>query len=199
MTATIEFRCRGRTDRSETHVIRVHAGKVLCSCQGVDWCSHIDATLVAGERAMVPPEDRRSADRAMRLMQGRIHAPEGWLASWREDRVWRGQAPARGDEGARMRIDGRPTILFLGSGGGGNRDEYVEHAGSLGWRVVERPTPLTTIVVSSAEAMGSRRGDLAQLLSLPIVTHGDWDEWCYDMTNAVLDRIEELSGGRHET
>lgn len=189
----IEFRCRGRTDRDEVHVISVTGGRVLCSCQGVDWCSHIDATLVAGERAMVPEEDRREADAAMRIMKGRLGPPEGWQASWRDDKVWRGLSPARGDEGAKMRLDGRPTVLFLGSGPAGNRAEYMEHAMSLGWRVVEQPTPLTTMVVSSDKGLSTRRGDLAQLMSLPIIDHLGWDEWCYDMTNIVFDRIEELT------
>lgn len=191
----IEFRCAGRSDRTELHVISVANGRAMCSCQGVDWCSHIDATLIAGERAMVPETDQRAADRGQRALAGRIHPPEGWQASWRDDRVWRGLAPARGDAAAKVRHDGRPTIMFMGAGPAGNRTEYVEHAASLGWRVVDQPMPLLTLVVTSPEAITTKRGEESRRLSLPMISHEDWDEWCYDVTNAVLDRIEHHGGG----
>jgi hypothetical protein len=186
----IEFRCAGRRDRRAMHVISVSGGMATCSCNGVDWCSHIDATLVAGERHMVPEEDRARADAARRRLRGRIHAPADWQATWREDRVWRGLAPPRSGERERMIWDGRPTVCFIGSGTAGNREEYVDHAASLGWRVVERPMGLTTLVVSSDTEGMTARGRDARELGLPTIMPDQWDEWCYDMTNAIMERIE---------
>ena len=188
----IVFRCAGRKDRHAMHVINVGMRTATCSCNGVDWCSHIDATLVAGERHMVPSEDRRNADRAMRRLKGRIHPPSEWQAAWREDKVWRGLAPPRTGEKERMIWDGRPTICFVGQGSAGNREEYVDHAASLGWKVVERPTSLTTMVVSSDTEATTARARDARDHGLPIIDHDQWDEWCYDITNAVMERIEKL-------
>lgn len=187
---TIVFRCAGRRDREAVHYISVDGMVATCSCNGVDWCSHIDATIVCGERHMVPLADRPKADQASRRLLGRIRAPEGWLATWKEDRVWRGQAPPRDDPAARMRWDGRPTVCFIGIGSGGNRREYVAHAESLGWRVVDRATTLTTLVVSSDAGLDTSKGVDAVILDLPIVDHSDWDEWCYDLTDEIMARIE---------
>jgi hypothetical protein len=198
----ITFRCRGRSDRTEMHVVSVEGRRAECSCQGVDWCSHIDATLLAGERYMVPREDRRMADKAQRSLHGILRAPEGWQASWRDDRVWRGLAPPRSGELERIRWDGRPTICFLGSGEDGPRSEYVEQASSLGWRVIETATPLTTLVVSNGVGLESKRGEAASALDLPLLDYGQWREWCYEFTNAVMDRIDEHghdpAGGRRQ-
>lgn len=198
----ISFRCAGRSDRSEHHVIVVDDARAECSCHGVDWCSHIDATLLAGERHMVPEEDRAAADLAQRRLRGILRPPAEWQASWREDRVWRGMAPPRSGEAERMRWDGRPTICFIGTGEAGPRREYVDHAESLGWKVVEKPTPFTTMVVSSAVGLETTRGTDAKRLGLPLIDHEQWGEWCYDMTNAIMDRIEHhgcdpVNGRRH--
>lgn len=196
----ITFRCAGRSDRSEMHVVRVERGRAICSCQGVDWCSHIDAVLNAGERFMVPEADRPAADRAQRALRGILHAPEGWQASWRDDRVWRGLAPPRNGDVERAKWDGRPTVCFIGSGPAGNRAEYVDHAASLGWRIVENPAILTTLVVASPDSLGTKRGTAAIAFALPVITHEQWDEWCYEMSHAIHDRIEEHgrdpAGGR---
>ena len=192
MTKEISFRCRGRSDRSETHVIAVRGTRAICSCNGVDWCSHIDATLVAGERFMVPAEDRRTADAAQRRVAEVIQAPEGWQATWREDKVWRGLAAPRSDERGRMRIDGRPVICFVGAGPAGTKPDYEEAAETLGWRTVERPTKLTTMVVASPGTNMTKAMIDADKHGLQHIAHEDWDEWQYDFTNAVLDRIDEL-------
>lgn len=192
MKKELSFRCRGRSDRSEMHVIAVRGGRATCSCNGVDWCSHIDATLVAGERFMVPPEDRRTADAAQRRLEDVIRPPEGWQATWRDDRVWRGLSAPRSDERARMRIDGRPVICFVGAGPAGTKTDYEEAAETLGWRTVDRPTRYTTIVVASPGTHRTRAMIDAAKHGLEAIGHPDWDEWQYDFTNAVLDRIDEL-------
>ena len=187
----LSFRCNGRSDRSEKHVIVIDGNRAQCSCQGVDWCSHIDATLRAGERYMIPEEDHRKADLAQRQLQGFLKAPEGWQASWREDRVWRGLAPPRSGDYERTRWDGRPTVAFLGSAESARKSDYVDHARSLGWRIVTQPTALTTLVVASDAGLATRNGAVAVALRLPIISHSEWEEWCYDFTHTILDRIED--------
>ncbi|MCP9308684.1 SWIM zinc finger family protein [Zymomonas mobilis] len=66
---------------------------VSCNCLGFldsGFCSHIDATLLAGERFMVPPEDWEIADYVMDKMEDRISTPSTWKASWKKNLVWRG-------------------------------------------------------------------------------------------------------------
>jgi hypothetical protein len=186
----ITFRCAGRRERDAMHTISVVGGRVTCSCNGVDWCSHIDATLVSRERYMVPAEDRLNADRARRAVGKRLRAPDGWLATWREDRVWRGLAPPRTGERERMHWDALPTLCFIGSGKSANRGEYTDHALSLGWRLVDKPLPLTTLVVESAGTKTNARSITAKAFALPVITPSQWEEWCYDLTNAVMERIE---------
>jgi hypothetical protein len=187
------FRCMGRSDRNEVHVVVVEGVEPTCSCQGVHWCSHIDATLVCGERFMVPAEDRHIADAAQRAVRGHVGPPTDWQASWKEDRVWRGLSAPRSDERMRMRLDGRPTICFVGAGSAGTKPDYEEGAETLGWKCVDRPNPYTTMVVCSAAGEATRSGVDAIVLELPMITHDQWDEWQYDVTNAVLDEIERLA------
>lgn len=187
---SITFRCAGRREREAMHTISVSGRQATCSCNGVDWCSHIDATLVARERHMVPVEDRPAADRARRAISKYLRAPEGWLATWREDRVWRGLAPPRTGERERMHWDGLPTLCFIGSGKNANRGEYTDHAQSLGWRLVDKPQSLTTLVVEAPGVKSNGRSLTAQAFGLPVITPAQWEEWCYDLTNAVMERIE---------
>lgn len=186
----IDFRCSGRKDRKAVHVISVTRTRALCSCHGVDWCSHIDATLRHGERHMVPSEDHAKADEARRIIRGRLKPPADWQASWKDDRVWRGLAPPRSGERERMRWDGRPTICFVGAGTAGTREEYLDHAQSLGWRIVDKPSEYVTLVVQSATGSKTARGKLVNSLGLTSIEPPQWNEWCYDITNEVLDRIE---------
>ncbi len=187
---TAVFRCRGRTDRTAMHTITVTTDVAICSCQGVDWCSHIDAVLMQGERFMVPPEDRAAADKAEKLIAPVLKAPKEWLATWRDDLVWRGKAPPRTDMHKRMRWFGKPTIIFLGNTPEMTQSEYVEHAESLGWRSIDTPDLLTTLIVSDKTGMKSKKAQRALDYDLPIINYTQWDEWCYEFTNSILDRIE---------
>lgn len=188
----IAFRCAGRTNRSELYLIEVSNNQAICSCQGTNWCSHIDATIVAGERHMVPEQDHATANEAARRLRGIIKQPTNWVASWRSDKVWRGLAPPRTDIAQRTRWDGRPTITFVGAGAHAPKSDYVDHAKSLGWRVTDIPNQLTTLLVISSHGRETRAGRLGDSLGLPTISHDEWAEWCYDLTNAVLDRIDDL-------
>jgi hypothetical protein len=75
------------------HLVTVSddGAKVSCSCPALGgFCSHIDAVLVANERAMVHPDDLAIADEARALTLGKIAVPSSWKGSWRGEFGWRG-------------------------------------------------------------------------------------------------------------
>ena len=186
MRKPIVFRCASRSDRSELHRITVNGQNALCSCNGVDWCSHIDATLAHGETHMVPAEDRIAARQARRVISGILKAPPGWKSTWMKDRVWRGQVPPKTGEIDKMLWDRKPTICFVGSGDAGPKSDYIEHARSLGWRDVETVSDLTTLVIWDGSTRSEAIED-AEALDLPTIHHNQWDEWCYDFTDTIMD------------
>lgn len=188
----LTFRCLSRSERDIYHSITVENGQVMCSCTGTDWCSHIDATLIEGEREMVPFEEWDTADQAQEIIRGRVHAPAHWKAHWREDRIWRGLAVPRKTLMERAINEGRPTICFIGQGSLGTRQDYIEEASDLGWQVVESPSSLVTLVVADPRRRNTRRAVLAIDMDLPIISFSDWEEAAYDFTETVLDAIERL-------
>ena len=190
MKKAVTFRCQSRTDRSEYHRVTVNGTVALCSCNGVDWCSHIDATLAHGETHMVPPEDRRDARKARRIMSGIIKPPRDWKSTWMKDRVWRGLVAPKTGELDKMLWDRKPTISFVGSGEAGSKSDYIEHAQSLGWRHVESVSNLTTLVVWDTTTRSEAIDD-AEGLDLPTINHSQWDEWCYEFTDELMKAIEK--------
>lgn len=191
----LAFRCFGRSNRSEIHTIEISSKSLTCSCQGTSWCSHIDATLLAGERYMVPDEDHALADLAQKTVATFLKPPADWASSWREDKVWRGLAPPKSDELQRIRWEGRPTIAFIGNDPEARKADYLEHALSLGWRIVENPNTYTTLIVASDQGLRTKAGKTALAYELPIIAHFEWREWCYDFTGAIYDRIEHHGFG----
>ena len=138
-------------------------------------CSHIDATLIAGERAMVPVEDRDAADRAMRAVAGHIVVPEGWKASWRWNYGWRG-LPTRkiGERSYRaVGLSGRPIVCFTGAMPR-PRKELLREAEAAGWEAVDRPHPSITVLVAADPSGGSNKLQFAREHRIPILTFADW-------------------------
>jgi len=133
----VSFRCRSMTYDEYHHILVPEKGHVVCSCQGVDWCSHIEATLVYGERYMVPPEDRADANRAQIMARGKIEEPKDWKADWRNNRRWRG-LPVKEPKAYEMLMKGIPVASFQGMGL--VRKEAVKIAEENGWEVVSNPT-----------------------------------------------------------
>lgn len=162
----------------------------MCSCTGTDWCSHIDATLVAGEREMVPFEEWDIADAAQHAMAGRIIPPRHWKAHWREDKIWRSLATPRKTPMELAIAAGKPTICFIGGGSLGTRSDYADEAADLGWAVIDTPSPLVTLVVADPRKINTRRGCLAVDMDLPLLSYEDWHELAYEFTEEVLDAIE---------
>ena len=190
MNKPIVFRCLSRTDRAEHHTITVNGQIAMCSCNGVDWCSHIDATLLHGETHMIPAEDRTAARRAKQVMRPILRPPADWKSTWMKDRVWRGQVAPKTGELDKMLWDRKPTICFIGSGEAGAKSDYVEHAQSLGWRTVESVTDLTTLVVWDQTTRSEAIND-TEALDLPTISHSQWDQWCYEFTDEILGSIEK--------
>lgn len=188
----LTYRCHSRSDRHELHTITVDELTVLCSCIGTDFCSHIDATLIHGERHMVPFEEWDTADQAQGIMRRHLKAPRHWKAHWLEDRIWRGLASPRKTAMMRAIEAGRPTICFIGDGQLGTRFDYTHEADHLGWQVLDTPTKLLTLAVCSKAGLSSKRAQAAANLDLPLLSYEDWEEHAVEFTEQILSRIEAL-------
>lgn len=187
---TLSYHCVSRSERNELHTITVENGTVLCSCVGTEWCSHIEATLIYGESHMVPFEQWDTVRQARQFTKGLLHSPPDWKGHWQEDKVWRGLAPPRKSAMTRAIEAGRPTICFIGNGQLGSRFDYAQEATSLGWEVFEAPTKLLTLAICADNAVSSKKALTANRLSLPILPYDDWEEYTYEFTEQILDRIE---------
>lgn len=171
MTSQIQtFRCRSMSS-DEFYLIEVpETGHVICSCQGVNWCSHIEATLVYGERAMVPEEDYPAANRAMVLAKGRLEAPRGWKANWTGKRRWRG-LPLREPRAVALLKSGVPVVSF--DGRGRKRSDARTIANDNGWKDVPAPTRGVLVHVSDA-MIGDPRLERAKELDILTITYDQW-------------------------
>lgn len=155
------------------HVVLVpDRGHVVCSCAGVGWCSHIEATLVCGERAMVPREEWPEANRAQIAAKGRIGAPDGWQAHWRTNRRWRGLPPARPTVLDRSRRESRPIMSIEGRGG--ERPEIVRLSEEAGWIVAREPVKGCLFHVVPDPEASSRGIDRARSQGIPVASYDEW-------------------------
>lgn len=166
------FRVRSMSEDAWHVVLVPDHGHVICSCAGVNWCSHIDATLFAGERAMVPQEEWAEANRAQIAARGRIHPPEGWQAHWRTNRRWRGLPPARVTMLDRSRREGRPMMSIEGRGG--ERRIVQKLSEEAGWMVSSDPVKGCLFHVAPAHDSGTRASEKARENGVPIATYHEW-------------------------
>jgi hypothetical protein len=166
------FRCASISEEGYFHSIEVPAqGHIQCTCMGQSWCSHIEATLVAGERHMVPPEDRIIADKAQIAAKGRIGPTAEWKSNWRIHRRWRG-LPARQSAAQKLMhlgnpvvsIEGRPTL----------RRKSLEIAELYEWYVNPRPSKGVLIHVVEDKESTTQAAEHARQLGLMIATHEEW-------------------------
>lgn len=175
MRAPISFRCLAKTEPGAFRTVTViwPGPKTLCSCGGFGGaiCSHIDATLVAGERAMVPPADRDAADRAMRAVAGSIIIPATWKASWRKNYAWRG-LPARNNK-SRVGLSGQPVVCFTGAMPK-PRKELLREAEASGWETVNRTHSKISVLVAADPDGESAKLCYAREKGIPILTFADW-------------------------
>lgn len=170
----VVFRCSSMSEPGVHHYISVPLdGRVECSCNGVSWCSHIDATLVAGERHMVPPEDWRAANLAGVIAKGKIGPGEGWKATWRENRRWRGLPTVRSAAALRAIQHRKPLVSFAGRSARRATLEYmsIEHGWEVAGSLVEG---CAYLVVPDAASTGASI-DTANRRGVPVVTYDDWE------------------------
>lgn len=177
---SISFRVASKSEPGLFHTVTVQwpGPTAVCECGGFDGtiCSHIDATLVAGERAMVPEEDRAWADEAMKAMTGLIVVPKTWKASWRWNYGWRG-LPTRKIGGHRrpaVGLSGKPIVCFTGAMPR-PRPELLQEAEAEGWETVDRPHPSITVLVAAEPNGGSNKLQFARECGIPILTFEDWN------------------------
>jgi hypothetical protein len=171
----VVFRCSSMSEPGVHHYISVPLdGQVECSCNGVSWCSHIDATLVAGERHMVPPDDWRAANLAGVIARGKVGPTEDWKATWRENRRWRGLPTVRSAAALRAIQRRKPLVAFTGRGARRSTLEYMsaEHGWEVSGALVEG---CAYLVVPDEEASGASI-EAAGRRGVPVVTYEAWEE-----------------------
>jgi len=189
------FRCRSMTEEG-WHIILVPAkGNIICSCQGENWCSHIDATLVAGERAMVPAIEHAEANRAQIAARGRLRPPQDWKGHWRSNRRWRGLPPVRSTALAKCRSSGSPMMSLEGRGAG--RQEILDLSHSSGWMVTPHPTRGCLFHIVPHGTTTSRAACKARKDGIPILSYEEWRVLAGDlaavMTREIAQRISSCN------
>jgi len=148
---------------------------VHCDCEarqysGHDYCSHIEAPLLAGERAMVHEDDRGVADEAMKLIGPYLKAPETWKGSWRKNLRWRGLQCA---ERKRRQFDGRPVVCFTGAMEK-PRKVMAAEADGLGWDVIDNPHSEIDVLVAADPTGNSSKLKFARAKAIPILNLEEW-------------------------
>jgi len=176
----VVFRCSSMSEPGVHHYISVPLdGEVECSCNGVNWCSHIDATLVAGERHMVPQNDWRAANLAGVIARGKIGPTEGWKATWRENRRWRGLPTVRSAAALRAIEHRRPLVSFAGRDGRRSTLEYMstEH----GWEVTGSLVEGCAYLVVPDALWKGVSIDAAARRGVPVATYDEWEGMSADI------------------
>jgi hypothetical protein len=181
----ITIRVRAKTDPEQFRVIAVSddGSSIVCDCDGFSdgICSHIDAVLVAHERAMVHPDDLQFIDSAAAIVGTRIVIPRDWKGSWRKNLRWRGLS-GRGNVTRRVRDHSKPLVCFTGTLDR-PRAELIAEAEHGGWETVNSPSPFTDVLVAADPLGNSSKLKAARKHGTPIVTR---EEWSILMTDGVL-------------
>jgi len=173
----VSIRVRGKTDPSSCRKVTVDrlSGAVKCDCGGFNGeiCSHIDAVLIAGERAMVWPGDEALADEAARLMDGRLSIPDYWKATWRRNYHWRGISPEARRKRTYVRQSDKPLVCFTGNCGR-PRSELMAEAKEKGWDVVNNASAHLDVLVAADPTANSAKLKKARACAIAIVSPEDW-------------------------
>lgn len=180
------FRVRRISEPGWHHIMVPQQGHVICSCNGESWCSHIDATLFAGERHMVHPEDRQTANKAQVLAKGRIAPGDKWRAHWRNNRRWRG-LPKKETQAEKIMNAGEPVCSIEGKVA--DRKLAARIAIEHGWRIVERPTK--GVIVHVTPNKDSRASEHATRINVMVVSCDQWANIA-PIGNALRNRISTL-------
>ncbi|MDH6235137.1 hypothetical protein M2281_005759 [Mesorhizobium soli] len=172
----IKFRCVSQRFADVYYEISAGSKSCSCQCDGYfeGWCSHIDATIVCGERAMVHPDDLDLAARASARLRGKLKAPDDWKASWRRNMRWRGLA-TRKFVPSTVGLSGRPVVCFTGAMDR-PRKEFLAEAEKSGWEPVNRVHSKITVMVSSDPHSATAKMDFARWRGIPILSPEEWEE-----------------------
>lgn len=190
----------GFPDRTIT--IADDGSEVSCDCDGfndtfrysaVKFCSHIDATLIANERAMVPPEDWETVERALRQIRIKLAPPSEWKASWRKNLKWRGLS--RQGAVVNPRDTSKPLVCFTGTLPGKTRKEWIEEARELGWETTNEPSRFTDVLVAGDPSAASAKLKVARKFSTAIVTSEEWLSLMNDGVLPLTDRSDDGNEG----
>ena len=169
----IRVRAKTRGDGHRQLSVSDDGLTVVCDCGGFtsgQFCSHIDAVLLAGERDMVLEDDHGFADQAMALTKELIVVPENWKASWRSNMPWRGLSQ-KGARRQRVRGSGKPLVCFTG---GKNRADWTHAARVNGWETIDSPSRFTDVLVAADPVGASRKLIAARQNGTAIVTYEQW-------------------------
>jgi hypothetical protein len=170
------FRCASQSEPEHFWTIQELPGpRVRCDCPGfgsTEFCSHLDATLNAGERGMVPEEERTVADEVMSRLVGPIAAPSDWKASWRHNLVWRGFG-SRSSVRRRIGASEKPIVCFTGKLPY-PRSQLMQRASTAGWEVIDRPHPKIDVLVAENTLSTSNKLQFARELGIPVLTYDEW-------------------------
>lgn len=176
---TISIRVLAKTeDQQRVITVADNGSSFACNCDGFNGliCSHIDAVLIAQERAMVHPDDWPLADQAVNLVSRHIVVPDDWKGSWRKNLVWRGLSNSRVRDGS------KPLVCFTGTLDR-PRPLLKKEAESLGWETIDSPSPFTDVLVAADPLGTSGKLNAARKNGTPIITS---EEWSILLTDGVL-------------
>lgn len=180
---TICIRVKAKTEFGGWRTIKiVDDVDVSCDCDGFKSgiCSHIDAVLVAGEQAMVHPDDLDIAQREAELLAGLITVPKTWRGTWRRELAWRGISRSGLSRRRYIRQSDRPLVAFTGCK---NRAAMLVQAKANGWDVTDEPSSYLDVLVAANPTGSSAKLRKARDASIPVVSP---DEWEALMTDGVL-------------
>ena len=177
----ISFRCAAKTDDDEFRIVSViwPGPQISCDCDGFNhhYCSHIDATLVAGERAMVPRADWPAADEAMIDVSGFVMVPPDWRASWRKNMAWRGLVLR--SKPRRTGLTGKPLVCFTGAMPR-PRKLLCKEAVAAGWETVDAPHSKIDVLVATDPTGSSAKLKFAREHGIPILVFDEWTSLTID-------------------
>lgn len=172
----MKIRVQSKSAAEEYRLISVSpdGARVLCDCDGFDGtiCSHIDAALIAQERAMVHPDDRTTAEKAINAIAGRLTIPTDWKGSWRKNLRWRGLS-SRGPINRKIRDESKPLVCFTGKLHR-ERADLITEAEASGWETIDSPSPYTSVLVAADPSGTSSKLVKARKNGTPIITGEEW-------------------------
>lgn len=153
------------------HSIEVEPSIATCSCMGLNWCSHIDAVLMCGERYMVHPEDRKTTDKVAAIIRPKLIADPEWKAHWRSNRRWRG-LPVRRSRAEELLHQGMPVVSVEGTKT--QRTQASAIAEEHGWAVTTSASKGCLVHISRNPDGDSTQTNHARRLGIMITSHEDW-------------------------